>query len=234
MAWLIKITGVVTLLLLSFQTSASLVLQGTRVIFPGDKKSVGIQLTNYSEQATLTQSWVDEGNLDSTPETTNAPFIVTPPISKIAANDGVQLKIRFIGDKLPTDKESVFYLNVLDIAPKPPQINNANILQLAIQTRIKVFYRPVALMDKPDDSINKIQFYLVKEGITVTNPTPYFLNIANIYLANNESRSIAKSSMVAPFSSQTFTSTAAINHGENITMVYIDDTGKQIQYQTKL
>lgn len=234
MAWLIKITGVVTLLLLSFQTSASLVLQGTRVIFPSDKKSVGIQLTNYSEQATLTQSWVDEGNLDSTPETTNAPFIVTPPISKIAANDGIQLKIRFLGDKLPTDKESVFYLNVLDIAPKPPQINNANILQLAIQTRIKVFYRPVALMDKPDDSINEIQFYLVKEGITVNNPTPYFLNIANIYLANNESRSIAKSSMVAPFSSQTFASTAVINHGENITMVYIDDTGKQIQYQTKL
>ncbi|WP_336431872.1 hypothetical protein [Providencia rettgeri] len=55
-----------------------------------------------------------------------------------------------------------------------------------------------------------------------------------MYLANNESRSITKSSMVAPFSSQIFPSTAVINHGENITMIYIDDTGKQIQYQTKL
>ncbi|MBO1929382.1 hypothetical protein J4731_16160 [Providencia rettgeri] len=58
--------------------------------------------------------------------------------------------------------------------------------------------------------------------------------MANIYLANNKSRSIAKSAMVEPFSSQTYFSTADINHGENITMIYIDDTGKQIQYQTKL
>ncbi|EKT54863.1 pili assembly chaperone [Providencia rettgeri Dmel1] len=182
----------------------------------------------------MTQSWVDEGNLDSTPETTNAPFIVTPPVTKIAANDGVQLQIRFIGDKLPTNKESVFYLNVLDIAPKPKQINSANMLQFAIQTRIKVFYRPTTLTEKPDNTIKNIQFHLAKDGIIVNNPTPYFLNIANIYLANNESRSIAKSSMVAPFSSQSFPSTTTINHGENITMIYIDDTGKQIQYQTKL
>lgn len=234
MTGIIKITGFATLLFFSVQTSASLVLQGTRIIFPSDKKAVGIQLTNYSEQATLTQSWVDEGNLDSTPETTNAPFIVTPPITKIAANDGVQLRIRFIGDKLPTNKESVFYLNVLDIAPKPKQINSANLLQFAIQTRIKVFYRPIALINKPDDSINNIQFHLAKDGIIVNNPTPYFLSIANIYLANNENRSITKSSMIAPFSSQVFPSTATINHGENITMIYIDDTGKQIQYKTKL
>ncbi|EML0363782.1 MULTISPECIES: fimbrial biogenesis chaperone [Providencia] len=231
---IIKITGFATLLFFSVQACASLVLQGTRIIFPSDKKAVGIQLTNYSEQATLTQSWVDEGNLDSTPETTNAPFIVTPPVTKIAANDGAQLQIRFIGDKLPTNKESVFYLNVLDIAPKPKQINSANMLQFAIQTRIKVFYRPIALINKPDDLINNIKFHLAKDGIIVNNPTPYFLSIANIYLANNESRSITKSSMIAPFSSQIFPSTAVINHGENITMIYIDDTGKQIQYQTKL
>ncbi|MEQ5620766.1 fimbria/pilus periplasmic chaperone [Providencia rettgeri] len=79
---IIKITGFATLLFFSVQACASLVLQGTRIIFPSDKKAVGIQLTNYSEQATLTQSWVDEGNLDSTPETTNAPFIVTPPLLK--------------------------------------------------------------------------------------------------------------------------------------------------------
>lgn len=102
-------------------------------------------------------------------------------------------------------------------------------LQFAIQTRIKVFYRPTTLTEKPDNAIKKIQFHLAKDRIILNNPTPYFLNIANIYLANNESRSIAKSSMVAPFSSQTFSSTSDINHGENITVVYIDGTGKQIQ-----
>lgn len=89
---IIKITGFATLLFFSVQACASLVLQGTRIIFPSDKKAVGIQLTNYSEQATLTQSWVDEGNLDSTPETTNAPFIVTPPSLKSRQMTGFNYK----------------------------------------------------------------------------------------------------------------------------------------------
>ncbi|EKT54861.1 hypothetical protein [Providencia rettgeri] len=47
---IIKITGFATLLFFSVQACASLVLQGTRIIFPSDKKAVGIQLTNYSEE----------------------------------------------------------------------------------------------------------------------------------------------------------------------------------------
>ena len=214
--------------------NASVVLERTRLIFSADKNILALQVFNQSEQSTLIQSWIDEGDITSTPETTTAPFIVIPPMTKILANGGIQLKIQQLENHLPADRESVFYLNVLDIAPKPKQINSANMLQFAIQTRIKVFYRPTNLTEKPNNVIKNIQFHLAKDGIVVNNPTPYFLNIANIYLANNKSRSIAKSSMVEPFSSQTYFSTADINHGENITMIYIDDTGKQIQYQTKL
>ncbi|MDR9616866.1 fimbria/pilus periplasmic chaperone [Providencia rettgeri] len=107
---------------------------------------VSIQMANYSEQPTLTQMWIYEGNINWTPETTNAPFIVTPRINKIAANEGVQLRIRFLGKNLPMDRESVYYLNVLDIVPKSKNTQGMNTLQLAIKTRIKVFYRPISLL----------------------------------------------------------------------------------------
>lgn len=58
------------LLLLSSQTHASLILKKTRLIYLSDQKSANIQTINDSEQASLVQSWVDEGNIHSTPETT--------------------------------------------------------------------------------------------------------------------------------------------------------------------
>ena len=82
-----KIIYSLVLLLLSHQTHASLILKGTRIIYPGDKERISIQTVNDSEQASLIQSWIDEGDIHSTPETTKAPFIVTPPVAKIAANE---------------------------------------------------------------------------------------------------------------------------------------------------
>ncbi len=44
---------------------------------------------------------------------------------------------------LPQDRESLFYLNVREIPPKP---DKPNVLQLAMQSRIKLFYRPAAIV----------------------------------------------------------------------------------------
>ncbi|MBQ0211750.1 hypothetical protein ROW55_020580 [Providencia rettgeri] len=68
----------------------------------------------------------------------------------------------------------------------------------------------------------------------MNNPTPYFLGIANIYTANNANDSIAKSLMIAPFSTQTIPSGKKVINGVDITVVYIDDTGQQIVYQINL
>lgn len=55
-----------------------------------------------------------------------------------------QVKIQGLPDihKLPADRESIFYFNVREI---PPKSNKANTLQIALQTRIKLFWRPKAL-----------------------------------------------------------------------------------------
>lgn len=55
---------------------------------------------------------------------------------------------------LPQDRESLFYLNVIDIPPDNPA-RSGNLLKLAMQNRIKLFYRPqgiAALDEKPSAS----------------------------------------------------------------------------------
>ncbi|MBG5884278.1 MULTISPECIES: molecular chaperone [Providencia] len=216
------------LLLLSSQTHASLMLKKTRLIYLSDQKSANIQAVNDSEHASLVQSWIDEGNIHSTPETTEAPFIVTPPVTKIAAHDGTQLRIRFIGGDLPQDRESVFYLNVLDISPKPQNKEGMNIIQLALQIRIKVFYRPAALANGIESFINNVSALHSESQLSIKNPTPYFLNISQLYYENNQNTPIAKSIMIPPYSTEKLEG----SHRQNgkLIAVYINDQGSLVTH----
>ncbi|VTM52609.1 putative pilin chaperone [Klebsiella pneumoniae] len=56
---------VLALLLSSYLPSAdaSMVIDGTRIIFPGDKKEIAVRATNMGETPSLTQVWVDDGRV---------------------------------------------------------------------------------------------------------------------------------------------------------------------------
>ena len=49
------------------------------------------------------------------------PFLL-PPVARITGNSGQQLRIKKLANKLPANKESLFYLNVLDIPPNTPEV----------------------------------------------------------------------------------------------------------------
>lgn len=224
------ITYCCSLLILLSQTAyASVVLERTRVIYPADKARVALQLVNQSEDAALVQSWIDEGDIQSTPETTTAPFVVIPPITKIAAQGGVQLKIEQLKNTLPQDRESVFYLNVIDIAPKPKNETNQSRLQFALQTRIKLFYRPASL-EKATKNIAQ-QIKITKQGnqFVITNPTAYFFTISKIYTDNHEQQPLTNAVMIAPFSSQQVEYQNSNLLKQNITVLYIDDDGNFLE-----
>ena len=77
-------------------------------------------------------------------ERIESPLIVLPPIQRIEPGDKSQIKVQSLPDiaKLPQDRESVFYFNLREI---PPRSNKPNVLQIALQTRIKLFYRPASI-----------------------------------------------------------------------------------------
>lgn len=228
------ILGGAILLVFSALANGSVVIQGTRVIFPENKTIMGIQIINHSDQPSLVQSWIDEGDINSTPETTNAPFIVIPPMTKIGANDGTQLRIQFIGEKLPSDRESIFYLNMLDISPKTKNNVNANSLQLALQTRIKLFYRPIGLTLTLDKAPNEVNFFQSEQSLIIENPTPYFLTLSKLYSEHQDDNPLLENIMMDPFSHKQVKHQSNISASSELIAVYINDTGNHIGYKIKL
>ncbi|WP_109372175.1 fimbrial biogenesis chaperone [Proteus genomosp. 6] len=222
--------GVLILLftLITHFTHASVVLERTRLILSTNKSIISLQVFNRSEQPTLIQSWVDEGNIASTPETTTAPFIVIPPMAKITANGGLQLKIQQLENRLPKDRESIFYLNVLDIAPKPENKENLSTLQLALQTRIKLFYRPAQLKLTTEDVFKKIGITHNGEYLEINNPTAYYFTISKIYFDDKEEL-LTNAIMVAPFAKQHIQYQKQADMNQVITVIYIDDDGNYQQ-----
>lgn len=172
----------------AFSTSAdaSIVIGGTRVVYNEGAREVSVQLDNNGDLPSLVQSWIDAGNLDSSPEDSDAPFVLTPPIARVNAHSGQALRIAFTGatQPLPHDHESVFWLNVLDIPPEPTAApgSNKNFIQLAFRSRIKLFYRPKGLPGTANDAPDALQW---KQGrtdkgaltIVASNPTPYHVSM---------------------------------------------------------
>ncbi len=52
---------------------AGIVIYGTRVIYPADKKEVLVQLMNQGNRSSLVQSWIDDGDSSLPPEKIHVP-----------------------------------------------------------------------------------------------------------------------------------------------------------------
>lgn len=99
-------------------TFASVVISGTRVIYSSEAKDVTVKLNNVGKAPVLIQSWIDDGDMTVKPENIRVPFILTPPINRVDPGKGQTLRLSYTGAALPMDKESVFWLNVLEIPAK--------------------------------------------------------------------------------------------------------------------
>jgi chaperone protein EcpD len=185
---------------------ASVVITGTRVIFNAAQDETTVRLTNQDAHPALVEAWIDDGDINSTPDTAHTPFLITPPLFRMDANKDQSLRILFVpGSKpLPSDRESVFWLNVLEIPPKPtgPQYVGKNYLQFAIRTRIKLFYRPAKL---PGDALTAPAHLAFKAvagqaaTLEVHNPTPYYITISSLSLDAGTKPIEGTDGMVAPF-----------------------------------
>ena len=173
---------IVFLMALMLPTSvfANIIINGTRVIYYEGTDSVNLQLTNNGDLASLVQSWIDDGDINSTPEDANSPFYLYPPIVKIAGRQGQTLRIKNSNEKLSGNVEQVYYLNILDIPENAEALKGKSYLQLAMKTRIKVFYRPKDLTDKPELVNEKITYQLNGDKVLVKNNSQYHFTIASI------------------------------------------------------
>ncbi|MBV8042859.1 molecular chaperone [Pluralibacter sp.] len=207
---------------------ASIVLGGTRIIYPSNKSEVQIALKNKDQHTRyLVQSWVSDIH------DAKAPFVITPPVYKLQENRQTLLHIIFTGDKktLPKDRESLFLANVKSVSALSPELKDKNTLQFAMKTRLKLFWRPAQLSES--DALKaweKITFRRQGAQLIAKNPTPFYVSFGQLSVGGKAVSAVdAKSTpgaltmMVAPFSEQNFTLPPSANGP--VTWTAISDFG---------
>ena len=137
---------------LIYDAHASVTISGTRVVYPLGQREVTVKLDNDSLHPSLVQVWMDDGNAAAKPGDIQVPFVITPPIFRMEPKKSQVLRVMYSGEPLPSDRESVYWLNVLDIPPKAEDAPDTNALQFAFRIRIKLFVRPAKLLGKPEDA----------------------------------------------------------------------------------
>ncbi|WP_144276455.1 fimbrial biogenesis chaperone, partial [Cronobacter sakazakii] len=95
-----KLLVISALLMATTAAQAGVIIGGTRVIYPGDKKEASVPVTNNDDINYLIQSWVDT----DAPGAAKAPFMVTPPLFRINAHQDNTLRVVRTGGDLPKDR----------------------------------------------------------------------------------------------------------------------------------
>ncbi|VEC04888.1 chaperone protein EcpD [Klebsiella pneumoniae] len=83
------------------------------------------------ETPSLTQVWVDDGRVQNQPEKDAAPVYCAAADCAHRPGKGQSWRLVFNGSRLPQDRESLFWFNLLDIPPEPKNGKTDNYLQLA-------------------------------------------------------------------------------------------------------
>ncbi|MNT10159.1 Chaperone protein EcpD precursor [compost metagenome] len=115
-----------------------MVIATTRVIYPAEEAEVTVSLSNSGQHPSLVQVWIDDGRADVPVEQLQVPFSLTPALFRLEPGKGQVLRLFRAQHDFAQDRESLYWLNVLDIPPK----GQGNALQLAVRSRIKLLYRP--------------------------------------------------------------------------------------------
>lgn len=218
-----------SLLLMGMQsTFAAINIDRTRIIFPGKDKSVSLAINNQSNTMPyLAQSWMEDDKGNKVSE----PFTVLPPMQRVEPNAKNQIKIiKTDGvDKLPQDRESLFYLNVREI---PPVADKENMVQIAIQSRLKMFYRPPQIENNSDKVWAKeLKYTRSGSNLTIENTSKYYVTLG--YLSSNSTSNFPgfESVMIAPMSKETVM--VPVTNFSQLYSGYMDDYGgmKMLTYQ---
>ncbi|QHM73155.1 fimbria/pilus periplasmic chaperone [Mixta intestinalis] len=227
-----KLLLIFTTLLLNANVAFSgVVINSTRVIYPEGKNEINVRVESKNNYPTLVQSWIDGGQKDENVNKIKVPFVLLPPVARIEPYQGQTLRISYTGQDmtLPADRESVFWLNVLEIPPKATE-TKGNALQMAIRSRIKFFYRPQAIQQlSASEAAEKLNWRLVKDNgktlIEAENTMPFHVSLSTITASANGKSVKENGRMIAPFSKETFVLSDATLRPNKISYIYINDFG---------
>lgn len=220
-------------LLATAPAQSQVIVHGTRQIFPGDQREITVRVENVGQRASLIQAWTDDGDKQVSPEEASTPFVLRPPVFRLDPGKSQAMRVMFTGADLPQDRESIYWLNVLDIPPTPEadESSTGNFLQFSLRTRIKLIYRPKGLKDVAQ-AARALTWSLQHDAqgwfLQATNPTPYYVHMSTLALrVQGKDFPSAEPPMIAPLSSQRYpiSGLTAAPAGGNVQFSSINDAG---------
>ena len=160
-----------------FAHAGGVSLGATRVIYPMNAKQTSLAVINNDKNNRyLIQSWVEDSKGKKSDD-----FILTPPLFVSKPQGENTLRIMYSGKGLPTDKETAYWLNSKAIpSVNREDIQDKNVLQIAILSRIKMFVRPEGLTESPADAPGSLSFSRQGNNLVIKNPSPYYVSMVNI------------------------------------------------------
>ncbi|WP_347115629.1 molecular chaperone [Leclercia sp. S52] len=211
-----KSVFIASLLLMTTAAHAGVIIEGTRLIYQGDKKEASLGISNPDNLDYLVQSWVESADMARD----KAPFLITPPLFRLDGKQDNVLRVVRTGGNLPTDRESLYWLNIKSI-PSTNRDESSNTLQIAIKTRIKLIYRPTGMSGKPDEVADKLRWHKQGNTLVVSNPTPFYMNFQSITLGGKKVNNVT---WVAPDTDAHFAVPGGIS-GNTVSWKIINDYG---------
>ena len=208
---------------------AAIALDRTRVIFNSTQKSVSLRISNENKKLPyLAQGWLE----DADGKKINSPLVVLPPVQRVEPGTSSQLKIQAlpIVATLPQDRESLFYFNLREI---PPKSSKPNTLQIALQTRVKLFYRPQGIIAESNAKPWQEKMTLTQEGgkYRIHNLTSYYITLVEgRKSAHGKPVENFKPLMLPPKSTQVLTA-SAVELGTSPVINYVNDYGARPKLQ---
>ncbi|HFU3231169.1 TPA: molecular chaperone [Proteus mirabilis] len=196
---------------------AGVIISGTRVIYNEGNKNVSINVKNSDKMPYLIQSWIDDFE-----EKKQSKFTITPPLFRLNPDKENTLRIFLTEEGLPSDQESLFWLNIKTI---PATEKTENSLQIAFKTQMKLIYRPKSLKDVNfEEEQKKLSWSKERGKVIVYNPTPYFMNFQTIKF---NGKLVDDVSYAKPFSTKSFDINDNNEHGL-ISWELINDYGANV------
>ncbi|BCT31959.1 fimbria/pilus periplasmic chaperone [Pseudomonas sp. BNK-6] len=189
-------------LLFSQGVRADLSIVGTRFIYPQGLAALSIRVGNLGTAPLLLQTWLDKGDASVDPSRLAVPFVLSPPLSRLDPQQSSVLSLRYSGEPLPVDRESVFWLNFLEVPSLRPLSSNQ--LSLSYRLRMKLLYRPKGLPGRADEAARQLRWSLQKAeqaALSVSNPTPYYVSLARVDVGDPRQPMTVQGITVEPFGS---------------------------------
>lgn len=183
---------------------AALTISTTRIVHNTDSRSSSVIVANPSDRPFAAQVWV---NTEQDDTVTSVPLAASPALFRLDPGKEQMVTINRLPNDLPQDRESLFYFNVQEIPQQ--EETDANILYIALRTRIKLFYRPSQLQTRPEDHLKDLKWSVSmldgKPHLAVENPSPYHFTFSHLKVhAGAHEQSPQATAMVAPFARQTY------------------------------